>query len=111
MTPEPLGGGVSFEAGRDNRGAFATGLGSQARSVEAGIYIENYTVPTNTRPPGPIFYDLPSLPGRYQAREADIAQARAKLLGGSAAVGVTSAARSIGLQGMGGIGNTNGQAH
>jgi DNA-binding winged helix-turn-helix (wHTH) protein len=53
-----------------------------------------------------IFYNLPSLPDHYQPREVEIAGVRAKLLRGSAVVGITSAARAIGLQGMGGIGKT-----
>lgn len=42
MTAQP-DGGDRFEAGHDNRGAFATGAGASARNVEAGgTYIENY---------------------------------------------------------------------
>lgn len=42
MTAQP-DGGDRFEAGHDNRGAFATGAGASARNVEAGgVYNEIY---------------------------------------------------------------------
>jgi WD40 repeat protein len=67
----------------------------------------HYYGQASTRPLlSPIFYDLPSLPDHYQQRDADMAEARAKLLGDSAAVAITSVARATGLQGMGGIGKT-----
>ncbi len=107
MSTDPEARGARFEAGRDNRGAFATGAGSDARNIEAGTYIENYFGPRAERlRTGPIYYDLPTLPHRYQPREADVAQARARLLGAKAAIGITSAGRAVGLKGMGGIGKT-----
>ena len=89
--------GPRFAAGRDITGAFATGAGAKARSIGTGTYIENYFGPGVQPRQGPIHYGLPSLPDRYQPREADVALARARLLGAGAAVG---------LRGMGGIGKT-----
>jgi hypothetical protein len=103
MTTETAGGNPRFDAGRDNRGAFAIGADSEARTVDAQTYNENnYYVSDRQRqrPQGPIFYDVPNLPNRYQVREADVAEVGAKLLGTGAAVGITSARRAIGLKGM-----------
>jgi WD40 repeat protein len=73
--------------------------------VAAGAPDKNAEDPTSAAS-APIFYNLPSLPDRYQRREADINETCAKVLGASAAVGITSAARAFGLHGMGGIGKT-----
>jgi hypothetical protein len=56
--------------------------------------------------PGPIFYNLPSLPEHYRPRVADAAVVLGKLQSATGAVGITSPARAVGLQGMGGIGKT-----
>jgi WD40 repeat protein len=96
-----------FIAHRDNRGAFAIGAEAKARNVEASVYIENYAAGV-AKPSvsGPIYYNLPSLPPRYQPRAAELREVRNKLLGGSPAIGITSAGRALGLKGMGGIGKT-----
>jgi hypothetical protein len=98
VSMDPTSESFSFRAGRDNRGAFATGLGSVARNIEAAIYIENYSDKDKEQPSGPIYYDIPNLPDRYQSREEDVINARARLLGSSSAVGITSTPRAVGLQ-------------
>ena len=104
---DPPRQGASFKAGRDNRGAFAIGRDSMARSIEAAIYIENFSASKDAVPQfGPIFYDIPNLPDRYKPRGDDVANALAEVLGSNTAVGITSTPRAVGLQGMGGIGKT-----
>jgi hypothetical protein len=63
----------------------------------------HHAVTSYQRPPDNL---LPLLPERYKARETDLADARAKLLGTRQALGIISQARAVGLQGMGGIGKT-----
>jgi hypothetical protein len=107
MSIELAAGGPNFAANRDNRGAFATGSGSEARNIGAQTYIENNFGPKVSQPPSwPLSYDLPDLPNRYQVRESDVVQVRTKLLGSGTAIGITSVGRAIGLKGMGGIGKT-----
>jgi WD40 repeat protein len=55
---------------------------------------------------GPVLYNLPSLPPRYQPREEDLAGIKARLLTDRTTIGITSVARTLGLHGMGGIGKT-----
>ena len=107
MSTGPEAENSSFNAGRDIHGAFATGTGSQARYINAKSYFEiNLEQKTSRLRARPIFYGLANLPDFYQAREADIAEARAKLFEHCATVGIISAGRAIGLKGMGGIGKT-----
>jgi WD40 repeat protein len=92
-----------FEARRDIHGAFATAPGASAHYEEHHHY---HATVSDRSFSGPIFFNLPSLPPRYQARAEDLTAIRDKLLTGSTPVGIASTAQPFGLHGMGGIGKT-----
>jgi|HubBroStandDraft_1064217.scaffolds.fasta_scaffold00257_13 WD40 repeat protein len=101
MTGAAPGSGPAFDAGRDLKGAIATGAGSTARYEE-----HHYHYGESRQRAGAIFYNIPSFPPHYRPREADLDEVKAKLLGDPAGSGMTGGVKAVGLQGMGGLGKT-----
>ena len=96
----------SIESGTQGGGVNITGaIGSVGGDIvgrDKIIHVYGPAQPVS----GPIFYNLPNLPERYRPRTADAAVVLGKLQSATGAVGITGAARAVGLQGMGGIGKT-----
>ncbi len=103
MSPSPQSSGQS--GGANIPGSVGSVSGDIVGGDKVTTYMVRETVPEQP-PPEPIYFDIPSLPERYRARETDFPEVRAKLLGDSSAIGITSAGRTVGLKGMGGVGKT-----